>query len=150
MILFCWQIAHPFTYSAIHCRIPVHGRISMAFRIVSSCPGCPAVGWSWMRVMRFLLEESGICVAWVVLMKSFGLRRVWSLLLSSPWSEFGGRDSSSAGVLIFSGMCLITKSYSWRSACHCAVRQFSFCGAFQYCKLAWLVRIVNGVFVHPK
>ena len=65
-----------------------------------------------MRVMRFLLEESGICVAWVVLMKSFGLRRVWSLLSSSPRSELGGRDSSSAGVLIFPGMCLMMKSYS--------------------------------------
>ena len=61
--------------------------------------------------MRFLFEASGICVT-VVLMKSFGSRRVWSLLSLSPWSEFGGRDSLSAGVLIFPGMCLMTKSYS--------------------------------------
>src|SRR6266403_123671 len=102
-----------------------------------------------MRVIRFLFEEFGICVV-VVLMKSFGSRRVWSLLSSSPWSELGGRDSSSAGVLILLGMCLMIKSYSWRSACHCAVRRFSFCGAFQYCRLAWSVRMVNEVFVHPR
>src|SRR6266436_7974142 len=102
-----------------------------------------------MRVMRFLFEESGICVA-VAPVKSFGSRRVWSLLSLSPWSELGGHDSSSAGVLILPGICLMTKSYSWRSACHHAVRWFSFWGAFQYCRLAWSVRIVNGVFVHPK
>src|SRR6266403_1399323 len=102
-----------------------------------------------MRAIRFLFEESGICVV-VAFTKSFSPRRVWSLLLLSPWSEFGGRDSSSAGVLILPGMCLMTKSYSWRSACHRAVHRFSFCVAFQYCRLAWLVRIVNGVFVHPR
>src|SRR6266404_4545776 len=102
-----------------------------------------------MRVMRFLFEESGICVV-VVFMKSLGSRRVWSLLSSFPWLELGGHDSSSAGVLILPGMCLMIKSYSWRSACHRAVRRFSFCGAFQYCRLAWSVRIVNGVFVHPR
>src|SRR6266478_3381619 len=102
-----------------------------------------------MRVIRFLFEESGFCMV-VVFTNSFGSRRVWSLLLSFPWSEFGGHDSLSAGVLIFPGMCLMMKSYSWRSACHRAVQRFSFCGAFQYCKLVWLVRIVNGVFVHPR
>ncbi len=79
-----------------------------------------------MRAMRFLFEESRICVTCVAFMKSFGSRRVWSLLSWSPWSEFGGRDSLSAGVLIFPGMCLMIKSYSWRSACHCAVQWFSF------------------------
>ncbi len=64
-----------------------------------------------MRAMRFLFEVSGIWVV-TVLMKRFGSRRVWSLLSSSPWSELGGRDSSSAGVLIFPGMCLMTKLYS--------------------------------------
>src|SRR6266403_3229490 len=63
---------------------PCPCRISAAFRIVSSRLGCPAVGWSWMRVIRFLLEESGIRVTWVAFTKSFGSRRVWSLLLSSP------------------------------------------------------------------
>src|SRR6266403_617973 len=111
MILFCWQVAQPLTESAIHCCIPVHGRISVAFQIVSSHPGCPVVGWSWMRVMRFFLEESGICVT-IVLIKSFCSRRVCSLLLLSPLSQFGGHDNSSAGVLIFPGMCLMTKSYS--------------------------------------
>ena len=62
-----------------------------------------------MSIIRFRFEEFGIC-AFVVFMKRFGLRRVWSLLLSSPWSELGGRDSSSAGVLILPGMCLMTKS----------------------------------------
>ncbi len=104
----------------------------MAFRVVSSHPGCPAVGWSWIRVIRFCFNDSGSVVVWVVLTKSLGLRRVWSWLSLSPWSELGGRDSSSAGVLIFPGMCLMTKSYSWRSACHCAVWWFSFWGAFQY------------------
>src|SRR6266403_4696305 len=102
-----------------------------------------------MRDIKFLFEESGICVP-AVFTKSFGSSKVWSLLSSSPWLEFGGRDNSSAGVLILPGICLMTKSYSWRSACHRAVRRFSFCGAFQYCKLAWSVRIVNGDFVHPR
>ena len=70
-----------------------------------------------MRDIRFLFEESGICVP-VAFTKSFGSSRVWSLLSLSPWSELGGRDNSSAGVLILPGMCLMTKSYSWRSACH--------------------------------
>src|SRR6266478_8178196 len=100
--------------------------------------------------MRFRFDDSGIVIVWVVLIKSLGLRRVWSLLSLSPWSELGGHDSLSAGVLILPGICLMMKSYSWRSACHRAVRRFSFCGAFQYCRLAWSVRIVNGVFVHPR
>jgi len=74
-----------------------------------------------MSVIRFRLDDSGSIVVWATLMKSFGSRRVWSWLSLSPWFEFGGRDSSSAGVLIFSGMCLMMKSYSWRSACHHAV-----------------------------
>ena len=71
--------------------------------------------------MRFLFEESGICAV-VLLIKSFDSRRVWSLLSLAPWSEFSGRDNSSAGVLIFPGICLMTKSYSWRLVCHHAVR----------------------------
>ena len=71
--------------------------------------------------MRFCFDDSGSVVMWAVLMKSFGLRRVWSWLSSSPWSELGGRDSLSARVLIFPGICLMMKSYSWRSACHRAV-----------------------------
>src|SRR6266403_2456465 len=147
MILFCWQVAQPLMQSAIHCRIPVQGKTSVAFRIVSSRPGCPAVGGSWMRVIRFLFEESGICVL-VAFTKSFGSSRVWALLSSSPWSEFGGRDYSSAGVLILPGICLMMKSYSWRSPCHLEKHVLRFCGAFQYCRVAWSVRMVNGVFVH--
>ncbi len=76
--------------------------------------------------MRFRFDDSGSIVVWVALMKSFGSRRVWSWLLLSPWSELGGCDSLSAGVLIFPGMCLMMKSYSCRSACHRAMQRFSF------------------------
>src|SRR6266567_809798 len=47
----CWQVAHPFTYLAIQWFIPGHWACWHAFRIVSSLPGCPAVWWSWTRVM---------------------------------------------------------------------------------------------------
>jgi len=49
----------------------------------------------------------------------------------SPWSTPGGRDRASVGMFVFPGMCLISKSYSWRSACHLAVRLFRFCGDLQ-------------------
>jgi len=49
----------------------------------------------------------------------------------SPWSTPGGCDKASAGMLVFPGMCLISKSYSWRSVCHRAVCLFRFCGDFQ-------------------
>ena len=67
--------------------------------------------------------------------EEFGFKEGLILVVVFPWSELGGCDNSSAGVLIFPGMCLIMKSYSWRSACHCAVRWFSFWGAFQYWRL---------------
>src|SRR6267142_696183 len=68
----------------------------------------------------------------------------------SPWSTPGGRDRASVGMLVFPGICLISKSYSWRSTCHRAVRLLRFCGNFQYVRFAWSVRIVNGSFVHPR
>jgi len=49
----------------------------------------------------------------------------------SPWSTPGGWDKASVDILVFPGMCLILKSYSWRSMWHRAVRLFRFCGDFQ-------------------
>src|SRR6266436_10034642 len=48
-ILFCWHVAHPLTYSAIQAFMPFQVVCAFALRIVSSRPGCPAVGWSWTR-----------------------------------------------------------------------------------------------------
>src|SRR6267142_4533520 len=88
------------------------------------------------RVMMVRTQDGGIIVI------------LWLSFL--PWSTPGGRDKASAGMFVFPGMCLISKSYSWRSACHHAVRLFRFCGDFQYVRFAWSVRIVNGSFVHPR
>src|SRR6267142_4042775 len=71
-------------------------------------------------------------------------------LLFSPWSTPGGRDRVSAGMLVFQGICLISKLYSCKSACQCAVHLFRFCGDFQYISFAWSIMIVNGSFVHPR
>ena len=49
----------------------------------------------------------------------------------SPWSTPGGCDRASVGMFVFPGMCLISKSYSWRLACHLAVCLFRFYGDFQ-------------------
>ncbi len=57
-----------------------------------------------------LAASDGVEIAF--LMNSSGFRSIWSSLLSWPWSALGGRDSSSARVLIFPGTCLMMKSYS--------------------------------------
>ena len=65
-----------------------------------------------MRTMRFRLDVSERFVVDAVLIKIFGSRRGWSWLSLSLWSELGGRDNSSAGVLIFPGICFMIKLYS--------------------------------------
>jgi hypothetical protein len=39
----------------------------------------------------------------------------------SPWSVPGGWDRALAIILVLPGMCLISKSYSCRSACQHAI-----------------------------
>src|SRR5712671_7673423 len=105
--------------------------------MVSSLPGCPAVGWSCISSIR-------PCFCWWViigcefatLMNLDVGSRVTSWLSSLPWSASGGHDRASAGMLVFLGTCLISYSYSWRLACHLAVHRFRFLGDFQYCRLA--------------
>ena len=41
-------------YSVIQSFMPFHVIIDQVFLIVSSCPGCPAVGWSCVRSMMAL------------------------------------------------------------------------------------------------
>ncbi len=83
--------------------------------------------WSCTRVINCCLAVS-VGVAVIFLMNSSGFRSVWSSLSFWPWSALDGHDSSSAEVLIFLGMCLMMKLYSWRSACHRTVHRFSFFG----------------------
>src|SRR6201996_8876630 len=44
--LFCWQWAHPRTYSVTHSFRPGHQKNCAVFRMVMSLPVCPAVGAS--------------------------------------------------------------------------------------------------------
>jgi len=47
--LLCWQVAHPFTKFAIHAFIPGHQKLWAIWHVVSSLPGCPAIGESWYQ-----------------------------------------------------------------------------------------------------
>ena len=58
-ILFCWHIAHPFTYSVIQLFMP--SQFVITFWIVSSCP---AAGWSCIRSMMALFIS--VVIGWLV------------------------------------------------------------------------------------
>jgi len=45
----CWQTAHPFTKFTIQVFIPGHQKLQAIWHVVSSLPGCPAIGESWYR-----------------------------------------------------------------------------------------------------
>jgi hypothetical protein len=55
--LFCWQVAHPFTYCSIHRRAPGHENFPRTFLVVSSQPGWPTSP-SWYACMILLLSVS--------------------------------------------------------------------------------------------
>jgi len=44
----------------------------------------------------------------------------------------------------------MSKSYSCRSVCQCAVLRLRFLGDFQYWRFVWSVMMVNGSLVHPR
>jgi hypothetical protein len=128
-----------------------------AFWAVMIASSSGLVGWccaAWIAA-AWVVWQVGQCFlcSWTVsgLIRNFSGEMIAMFWLSSfPWSTPGGCDRASASMLVLPGMCLISKSYSWRSACHRAVRLLRFFGDFQYCRLAWSVKIVNGSFVHPR
>ena len=54
--LLCWQVAHPFTKFAIQVLIPGHQKLRAIWHVVSSLPGCPAIGESWYQCAMSVLS----------------------------------------------------------------------------------------------
>src|SRR6266566_6899339 len=106
--LACWQVVHPFMYSAIHWFIPSHCACCHAFRIVSSLSECPAVWWSWARVImdRFACLSSPTFAT--ALTNLLGGRTVTPWLSSFPWSMPGSLDKASGDTFTFPEICWIS------------------------------------------
>src|SRR5712671_2727703 len=51
MILFCWHVAHPWTYSAIQARMSGHQYFRCVWAMVLSCLGCPVMRPSCTTLM---------------------------------------------------------------------------------------------------
>src|SRR6266576_5702401 len=102
IILFCWHVAHSLTYASIQAFIPGHCLYILAFCIISSLPGCPAVGWSCITCIISLFSSIvGSCLVVIVFMNLCFGSTVTSWLSSFFWSTPGGLDSVSARVLVF-------------------------------------------------
>ncbi len=52
LILFCWQSAHPFTYSIMSFRMFGHQYLWLTSWFVLLIPGCPYTGKSWWACIR--------------------------------------------------------------------------------------------------
>ena len=109
-ILFCWHIAHPFTYSMIHSFMPSHIISALVFLMVSLHPRCPAVGWScmWSMIVLFIsvvIRSFGVTVE---ISKFSGGITVCAWLSFFPWSTPGGHDRASGGILSFPSICRIS------------------------------------------
>src|SRR5712672_97839 len=107
MILFCWQIAQPLTYCAIHWFMPGQVWCCLALWMVLSLPGCPAVGWLCTSSMRSrFCRWAVIGCEFATLMNLEGEIKVMLWLSSLPWPAFVGHDRASARILVFPGTCL--------------------------------------------
>ena len=106
----------------------------------------------WLCIKAIIVHKSWLdgCSMVDTVLQCVGGISVIFWLLFPPWSASLGLDKVSAIVFVFPGMCTISKLYSCRSVCHRAVLLFRFLRAFQYVRLAWSVRIVNGSFVQPR
>ena len=109
-ILFCWHVAHPFTYFAIHSFMPSHIVSALVFLMVSSHLECPAVGWlyMWSIMSLFISMVIGSSGVMARILNFSGDITVWAWLSFFPWSTPGGRDKASGGMLSFSGICRIS------------------------------------------
>ena len=106
-ILFCWQVMHPFTYSMIHSFMPSHIVSALVFLMVSSCPGCSAMGWlyMWSMIALFISIVIGSFGVTVEILNFSGGITVCAWLSFFPWSTPDGRDKASGEILSFLNIC---------------------------------------------
>ena len=99
----CWQTAHPFTKFTIQVFIPGHQKLQAIWHVVSSLPGCPAIGESWYRrTMSVLIGGVGVGPFFPVrttMSSMSGHPYYFSLLGSISFSIFGSVVGTSAGLV---------------------------------------------------
>jgi len=61
--LFCWQVAHPFTYCLTHCHAPGQWKRCNTFWVVSSLPGWPdSPSWYVCIILRLSSSAGGTSI----------------------------------------------------------------------------------------